>query len=211
MRKEKLEELKEYINELKTIKKVKKELKVDYNFNKKPKVDGFLQIERYDCYLNNGKIIPREKIMKAKKNGDAVITIPISKSEEIILVVQPRPNTKETVCVEFPAGYIDEGEDPMIAGNRELVEETGYVPEKMIFLDSYYQDQGCYGAYNYSYLALGCQKTKKQNLDPDEIIRYFECNFDEVEELIRMNYILDVNSKYTFEKAKQYLKNRHYS
>ena len=211
MRKEKLEELKEYINELKTIKRVKKELKLDYDKNKNPKIDSFLQVEKYDYYLNNGKVLSREKVIKGDKNGDAAVTLPISRSEETILVVQPRPNTKETVCVEFPVGYIDEGEDPMIAGRRELTEETGYVPAKMIFLDSYYQDQGCYGAYNYSYLALGCQKTKKQNLDPDEIIRYFECNFDEVEELIKMNYISDVNSKYTFEKAKQYLKTRHYS
>ncbi len=207
MRKEKLEELQEYINELKTIKKVKKELKIDYD-NNKPKIDSFLQIERYDCYLNNGQVIPRERVLKGKGDGDAVIVLPISKSEETILVIQPRPNTKETVCIEFPAGYIDKGEEPKVAGKRELSEETGYLPEKMIFLDSYYQDQGCYGAYNYSYLALGCQKTKKQNLDPDEIIRYFECDFGEVEELITMNYISDLNSKYAFEKAKQYIKNK---
>lgn len=207
MRKEKLEELKSYIKELKTIKKIPREQEVIYDLKGKPKSRGFLQIESYDCYLNNGRVIPREKILKNKGNGDAAIVLPITKEGNTLLVVQPRPNTKETVGVEFPAGYVEDFEEPMITGERELLEETGYVPEKMIFLDRYYQDQGCSGAYNHSYLALGCEKIKKQQLDKDEIIRYFECRYEEVEELIEMNFISDVNSKYAFSKAKQYIKN----
>ncbi|GAC1541809.1 MAG: hypothetical protein NVS2B4_20840 [Ramlibacter sp.] len=30
------------------------------------------------------------------------------------------------VMVEFPAGKLDAGEDPLVCGQRELVEETGY-------------------------------------------------------------------------------------
>ena len=207
MRKEKLDELKGYINELKTIKKIPREQEVICDSNEKIKSKGFLQIESYDCYLNNGRVIPREKVLKKGSNGDAAIVLPITRDGNTLLVVQPRPNTKETVGVEFPAGYVEDGEDPIVSGERELLEETGYAPREMIFLDSYYQDQGCYGAYNHSYLALGCEKIKKQQLDKDEIIRYFECRYEEVEELIKMNFISDVNSKYAFSKAKQYIKN----
>ena len=48
MRKEKLEELNSYIEELKTIKRV---------ISMEP--SRFLSTERYNCYLNNGKIISR--------------------------------------------------------------------------------------------------------------------------------------------------------
>ena len=58
MRKEKEIELSSYIEELKT---VRKEL-----IERKPK---FLSIESYNCLLNNGIIIPREKILKNKSNG----------------------------------------------------------------------------------------------------------------------------------------------
>ena len=123
-----------------------------------------------------------------------------------MLVVQPRVFTKDKVCVELPAGYIEENEDPLTAGKRELIEETGYVPQKMQLLASFYQDQGCSAAYNYSMLALDCQKIKDQNLDKDEVIKYFECSFDEAIELVECGYITDIQSQFTIEKAKSLVK-----
>ena len=42
-----------------------------------------------------------------------------------MVIMQYRPPV-EAVCVEFPAGLIDEGETPEQAAVRELREETGY-------------------------------------------------------------------------------------
>lgn len=204
MRKEKLEELKSYIEELKTIKKTKKE--IEFDKNKKPKT--FFEIEKYEYYLNNGRTITREKILKNHQPGSAAIVLPITKDKNTLLIVQSRPNTKETVCIELPAGYIEYKEDPRLAAIRELEEETGYIPERLQLLDTYYQDQGCYEAFNYSFLALDCTKKKQQNLDKDEIIKYFECTYEEALELVNMGYILDINSKYALEKSKKYLKSK---
>lgn len=198
MRKEKLEELKTYIEELKTIKLTK--------INQDEEKDNFLGIEKYDCTLNNGNTFQREKLIKGKKDGSAAIILPITKEGNTLLVVQPRVYTKSTVGIELPAGYIEEGEDPVVAARRELVEETGYVPEDMKLVANYYQDQGCSAAFDHSYLALGCEKKLDQNLDKDEIIRYFECNFEEALELIENNYINDAGSIITIEKSKQYVK-----
>lgn len=195
MRKEKLEELRDYINELKTVEVI--------NSSDKP---TFLSIEKKYYKLNNGKVIPREKLLKNGTDGSAAIILPVTVDNNTILVVQPRVNTKETVGVELPAGYIEQAETPVLAAIRELTEETGYVPKKMQFLDSYYQDQGCMSAYNYSYLALDCKRVKKQNLDKDEFIKYFECRYEEALELVELGYIKDINSKYTLEKSKQYFK-----
>lgn len=195
MRKGKLEELKSYLEELKTIK-----------VTKSKKVSSFLTVENYDYVLNNGRIISREKIMKNGSYGSSAIILPITKENNCLLVIQPRNNTKEGVSVEFPAGYIEKNEESIECARRELEEETGYVPERLELLSSFYQDQGCSSAYNYSYLALNCEKVKDQNLDQDEIIKYFECSFDEVIELEQLGYIKDINSLYTLEKAKQYFK-----
>ena len=206
MRKEKLKELKEYMKELSTIKKIKEPEEYSYDEKGNPiKPKNFINIEKYNCILRNGMMIPREKIVKNGKTGSAAIILPITEENNTLLVVQPRVFTKETVCVELPAGYIEDGESPIEAGKRELEEETGYVPTEMKVLASYYQDQGCSGAYNYSIVALGCKKIKDQKLDKDEYIRYFECSFDEAVELVERGYITDIQSQFTIEKAKPYV------
>lgn len=205
MRKEKLEELKSYIEELKAIKIERKPHSI-YKESNSIKKEGFINVESYDCTLQNGITIPREKIVKGGKDGNAAIILPITNEGNTLLVVQPRVFTKDKVCVELPAGYIEENEDPLTAGKRELIEETGYVPQKMQLLASFYQDQGCSAAYNYSMLALDCQKIKDQNLDKDEVIKYFECSFDEAIELVECGYITDIQSQFTIEKAKSLVK-----
>lgn len=209
MRKEKIEELNNYISELKTIKRSLIPEEFIYDKNNQPvKRKGFIQVERYLNELANGRVITREKIIKGRTNGNASIIVPVTLDNQIVLVIQPRNNTKESVCVELPAGYIEMGEEPIDAARRELIEETGYVPQKIEFLDSFYQDQGCSSAYNYSFLARDCCKKRKQNLDKDEIIRYFECSIDEAFELIDQGYISDLQSKYTLEKSKNFIKRR---
>lgn len=205
MRKEKLEELNDYIKELQTITKERKKEDFIYQGTEPVQRRGFINVESYNCKLQNGIIISREKIVKGASNGNAVIIFPVTKEGNTLLVVQPRVFTKETVCVELPAGYLEKDEDPLTAGKRELEEETGYVPEEMKLLASFYQDQGCSAAYNHSMLALGCKKIKEQNLDKDEIIRYFECSFDEAVKLVNRGYITDIQSQFTMEKAKPYV------
>lgn len=195
MRKEKLEELNEYVELLKTKKKTLLE-----------KAGNFINVEKYLIELNNGEVITREKILKGNTSGNASIVLPVTVDGNVILVVQPRVFTKSGVGIELPAGYVDEGEDYEDAARRELYEETGYAPENMILLGEFYQDQGCSSAYNKSFLAEGCRKIGQQCLDSSEFIKYFECSIDELYELIERGMINDLQSQFTIEKAKQYIR-----
>lgn len=46
------------------------------------------------------------------------------------------------VMIECPAGLMDEGEDPLEAARRELLEETGLVPDRLAPLGRYILNQG---------------------------------------------------------------------
>lgn len=56
---------------------------------------------------------------------DFVNVVALTDDDEVILVEQYRHGTAE-MTLEVPGGLVDAGEDPIAAGLRELVEETGY-------------------------------------------------------------------------------------
>lgn len=197
MRKEKLEELKSIVEELKTIEVIKREVSQE---------NKFLQSEAYYFKLNNGLMIPREKLIKGKKDGSAAIIMPVLKNEEVLTVIEPRVFSELTVGIGFPAGYIEPGEKAIKGALRELREETGFVPEQMMEIDSFYQDEGCSAALNRIYLALNCEKKFEQDLDKDEIVKYMMFNYDELIELEQMGYIKGCNTKIALAKSKVYMK-----
>jgi len=196
IRKEKLEELKSLIEELKVI---------EVNNRKIKEENKFLQSIPYSFTLNNGIVLPREKLIKGGNDGSAAIIMPFISDDEVLTVIEPRVFTKLTVGVGFPAGYIESSEDYRLGALRELREETGYVPRELILMDSFYQDEGVSGALNYIFLANGCEKKYDQKLDKDEIVRYMTFNYQELFELEHLGYIRGGNAKLALEKSKKYV------
>ncbi len=196
MRKEKLQELKKYIEELKVVAQIK-EAK-----------SSFITSIPYTFKLNNGAYIKREQILKNNNDGSAVIVIPLTIDNEILMVVEPRVFTAKTVSVSFPSGYLEEGESPYEAALRELKEETGYIPKYIKLLDSFYQDEGCSKAFNHIFIAFNCTCKSTQSLDEGEIIRYMTFNLKELDKLEQMGYLNSANSKLALAKGREYLRKK---
>lgn len=193
------------INELE---RLKDELSV-VSIKEIPKADkSFLGIENYQVILKNGAIFSRQKLVKNKRKGDAVVVVPITEDNKSFVIVQPRVFTDTGIGIEVPAGYVDPGETPRDAAIRELREEVGLDAKEMIPLRSYYQDQGISGALNTCYLALGCEEKYPQKLDRDEYIKFLKINFSDLIYLLNNNYINDANGIIAINEAKRYLRKR---
>ena len=199
IRKEKLEELKYIVEQLKTI-EISERIVEQKN--------KFLQSKSYNFKLNNGIIIPRERLIKGGKDGSAAVIMPVLPNNEVLTIIEPRVFTELTVGVGFPAGYIENGEDARLGALRELREETGFVPREMIEMDSFYQDEGVSSALNHIFLALDCEKKSNQELDDNEIVEYMTFNYEEIFELEKLGYIKGCNTKLALEKSKVYMKGR---
>ena len=111
MENKKLQLLKKTILELQTVKRI---------VNDNPKKQ-FITSVPYLYYLNNGRVIPRERLLKNGLDGSAVI-IAAKVNDEFLVTIEPRVFTEQGVAVSFPAGYIEKGETPEEAARRELLE-----------------------------------------------------------------------------------------
>ena len=81
----------------------------------------FLDVRRDTVRLPDGHETAREYIV----HPGAVVVIPLLDDGRLLLERQFR-YPMGRVMLEFPAGKIDAGEDPLVCAVRELAEETGY-------------------------------------------------------------------------------------
>ena len=198
MRKEKLEELNSLIESLRVVK-----------FQKLETESHFLSTKTYNCTLKNGETIKREKLLKNNENGNASVILPVTNEGNVILTVEPKVFTTRTVGVSVPAGYINPGEYPLHAARRELLEETGYEVSDIYELGSFYQDTGVSGALIEYFLGLNATKTGEPHFDKGEIVKTFECTYEEALSLVEMGLIEDINAVLILERAKKYMLKRY--
>lgn len=195
MRKEKLEELNNKIETIKT-----KSIIRTYSQNK------FLSLENYEVELNNGKKMLREKMVKKNKTGDAAIILPMLNDHDVMITVEPRVFTKRTVGVGLTAGYIEEGETPIEGAKRELREEIGCNDANLVEVGAFYQDPGVTSAYIHCFIATDLDAFEDRHLDKDEVIDNMTVDINELEELIELGYIEDASTQLTIYKALKYLR-----
>lgn len=101
---------------------------------------------------------------------NVVCVVKNENGEDCFLMVRQYRHGSGSITTEFPAGLVDNGEDPMAAARRELLEETGYSAEKFILIGKANPDPAFMNNTSYTYFAVNPVKSKEQSLDEDELI-----------------------------------------
>ncbi len=149
---------------------------------------GFLDLWRDEVRLPDGSLATREYI----RHAGAVAVVPLLDDGRLVLVRQHRYPVGQ-VLLEWPAGRRDLGETTLACGQRELLEETGYVARE-------WADGGAiHNAAAYSsetiqlWFARGLQ-AGPQRLDRGEFVEVVVCSEAELDALDAAGSLTDVKT-----------------
>jgi len=141
------------------------------------------------CQTNRGTIIDYYVVEKP----DYALVVALDDEQRVILVRQYKHGCGEIIH-ELPAGYLEDGEDPLQSALRELQEETGYRAGQIRYLGTLHASPSALDCRAHVFLAQDLQPGL-QRLDADEMI---ETELFDLDELVRAaahnRILLDVSS-----------------
>lgn len=140
-----------------------------------------------DAELPNGRPCRREIV--EHPGGACVLCV---KDGKVALVKQFRYAYGEAIY-EIPAGKLNEGEDPMLAAERELGEETGMIADELVLRFVLYPTPGYTNEKIFIYEALGVREGK-QHLDEGEFLNVEFVPIEVALEMVENGVICDAKT-----------------
>lgn len=111
--------------------------------------------------------------------NDEILIFALTKKQEVILIKQYRHGVQKAI-LELPGGSVDEGESPLEAAKRELMEETGFTSDTFIEVGRSSPIPAILTNTVYYFLALDAEQIGEQSTWDAETIEIFLTPLDEV-------------------------------
>jgi ADP-ribose pyrophosphatase len=151
--------------------------------------DGhFLKVSSDTVRLPNDGSAAREYI----RHPGAVVILPVFDDGSVLLERQFRYPLNR-VFIEFPAGKIDPGEDPLVCAQRELKEETGYTASDWTFVCTIHNAIAYSDEHLDIYLARGLTEGPAK-LDDEEFLDVYKAPLSELLDGVRSGAVTDVKT-----------------
>ena len=141
----------------------------------------WLTARRDKVQLPDGRILDEYSVLEYPT---WVNVIAITKEGDMVLVRQYRHALGRT-NFELVAGVLEKGEDPLVAAQREVLEETGYSGGEWKEPMQLSANSSTMTNLTHCFLAEGVEKTALQNLDASEDLEVYVFSQEEVKQKLQ--------------------------
>jgi len=150
----------------------------------------WLRVRKDTCRTNRGNVVDYYVV----ERFSYVLVVALTPESEVLIVRQYKHGAGQVVR-ELPAGYIEDGEDPLLCAHRELREETGYEATNMEPLAVLLASPSASSNRAHLFLATGLRKVGEQHLDAAENIVVEKMDFAAAVQAVAHNQVFqDVSS-----------------
>ena len=154
---------------------------------------GFLAVDVLEVDEPGGSTIRRTVV----RHPGAVVIVPVESDGATAILVRQYRAAIDASLLEVPAGKRDvDGEAPEATAARELEEEIGYLPGRLVKLAEFYNTPGFCDEYTHLYAALdlsGAQRPRP--VSPEERTMTVErVRLADVERLVAERELVDAKS-----------------
>lgn len=140
----------------------------------------FFNIEQLDLEFSNGEKRQYERLV-SRGNG-AVLIVPMLDEERFLLIREYSGGTGRYE-LGLPKGKVEEGEDILVAANREIMEEVGYQAARLQKLKTLTLAPQYMQHHTHIVLAQDLSPRKEEGDEPEEL-EIVQWRFSELEALI---------------------------
>lgn len=140
----------------------------------------WLTARRDVCQLPDGRINDEYYVLEYPT---WINVIAVTTDGQMVIIRQYRHGLGRT-CFEIVAGCVEEGEAPMDAAKRELLEETGYTGGEWREFMQFTCNASAMNNITHSFLAIGVQQTDTQHLDQNEDIEIYTFSQQQVKDML---------------------------
>ena len=145
----------------------------------------WLTARRDRLELPDGRIIPEYYVLEYP---DWVNVIAFTKDGQFVMERQYRHAARK-ISLELPCGVMEEGETPLEAAQRELLEETGFGGGQWKKLMELSPNPSAMSNTTHCFLAIGVEKIAEQHLDETEELSVLFMTKEEVKRMLNENQI----------------------
>ena len=145
----------------------------------------WLTARRDRLELPDGRIIPEYYVLEYP---DWVNVIAITKDGQFVMERQYRHAARK-ISLELPCGVMEEGETPLEAAQRELLEETGFGGGQWKKLMELSPNPSAMSNMTHCFLAIRVEKIAEQHLDETEELSVLFMTKEEVKRMLNENQI----------------------